>query len=147
MSDAALHWDDDVYAGDVALEGADLVREEGLRTAVLLSLFSDRRAEPGDIPEGEDPRGCWTDAIAENGDRYGSRLWLLGRSKQTPDVAVRAEEYTREALAWFVEDGVADRVDASSEWVARGCLRIEPMLIRGGAVRFREAFYIAIQGA
>ena len=145
MTDAALHWDDAVYAGDVGLSGADLVREEGLRTAVIVSLFSDRRAEPGDIPEGEDPRGWWGDAIAEDDDRIGSRLWLLGRSKQTPDVPVRAEEYAREALAWFVEDGIADRVDVSAEWAGQGRLCITPVISGGGGV-FEEAFLVSVTG-
>ena len=143
--DAALAWDPEFYAADVAVSGADLVREAGLRTAVIISLFTDRRAEPGDIPDGEDPRGWWGDALTDD-DRIGSRLWLLGRSKQTADVPVLAEEYTREALEWFVEDGIADRVDASAEWVTRGCLRLVPELARGGATLYREAFELSLQG-
>ena len=146
MSDAALHWDNDVYAGDVGLAGADLVREDGLRTAVLVSLFTDRRAEPGDVPEGEDPRGWWGDAIGEGGDRIGSRLWLLRRSKQTPDVPVLAEGYVREALEWMAEDGVADQTDVSAQWVRQGLLGLDLTISRGGATRFREAFEIAIAG-
>ena len=53
--------------------------ERGLRSAVLISLFTDRRAEPGDVPEGEDPRGWWADVLGEEGDRIGSRLWLIDR--------------------------------------------------------------------
>ena len=146
MSDAALRWNDDAYAGDIALEGADLVRETGLRTAVLLSLFTDRRAESGDIPESEDPRGWWADTIDAGDDRIGSRLWLLGRSKQTTHVPVLAEEYVREALEWFVEDGIADRVDVSATWAGPGRLCIEPAIVRGGQTRFREAFLMAVRG-
>ena len=83
MTDIALHWNDDVYAGDIAVFGADLELDEGLRSAILLSLFSDARAQPGDVAEDEDPRGYWGDALTE-GDRFGSRLWLLERSKQPP---------------------------------------------------------------
>ena len=146
MTDVAVIWDGDAYEGDVRLDGADLEREDGLRTAVILSLFSDARALSGDIPEDEDPRGVWTDALGTDGDRYGSRLWLLQRSKQTSDVPVLAVEYAREALEWMVEDGVADRVEVSAEWARRGWLRIAPAISRGGITRFREAFTVSIQG-
>ena len=146
MTDVAVIWDDDAYQGDVRLDGADLESDAGLRTAVVLSLFSNARARSGDIPEGEDPQGVWTDALDDDGDRYGSRLWLLERSKQTPDVPVLAEEYAREALEWMFGDGVADRVDVSAEWVSRGRLRVVPVVSRGGVTRFREAFTVSIQG-
>ena len=146
MTDAALAWDDDVYAGDLGVAGADLARDRGLRTAVLISLFTDRRAEPGDVPDDEDPRGWWGDALDADGDRIGSRLWLLGRSKQTADVPVRAEEYVRESLAWMLGDGTADRVDVSAEWAGRGLLCVTPDISRGGVTRFREAFVVSIQG-
>ena len=145
MSDAALQWSPEGYRADVSVDGADLAREDGLRTAVIVSLFTDARAQPGDIPEGDDPRGYWGDALGE-GDRTGSRLWLLDRSKQTTDVPVRAEAYASEALQWMIEDGVADRVEVSAEWAGRGRLRIAPEIARGGETTYREAFLVSVEG-
>lgn len=102
---------------DLALLGSDLATDAGLRAAVVISLFTDRRAEPGDIlPTGSDRRGWWADAYADvSGDRIGSRLWLLGREKTLLAVAQRAEQYSKEALQWLVDDGIARSVTATAE--------------------------------
>ncbi len=119
--DLALGWSNTSGDGDVALvanlagEATDLSSDRGLMTAVVLSLFTDRRAEPDDVPPSGDPndrRGWWGDQFAEvEGDRIGSRLWLLDRAKRTNETALRAKEYSREALAWMLEDRVVTRVD------------------------------------
>lgn len=117
MSDIALEWDPAQAAADLVIEANDLKTDAGIRTAVLLSVFLDRRAEEGDVlPEGQtDRRGWWADEF--NPDRIGSRLWLLERSKETPDVLARAVQYTREALQWLVDDLVAERVDVVAEYL------------------------------
>src|SRR5262245_49969605 len=102
-ADIALQWGGgfaDTYIAD-----DDLALDEGLRTAVILSLYTERRAEPDDdIPSGDgDRRGWWADEFAPvAADRMGSRLWLLDRSAQRSDLARRAEEYIREGLAWML---------------------------------------------
>lgn len=83
---------------------------------MLLSLFTDRRVPAEEPPAGEvDRRGWWGDTLAADGDRIGSRLWLLGRESRRPDIVRRAEEYAREALVWLLDDGVAVRVDVAAE--------------------------------
>lgn len=98
---------------DYALEKLGLSEDDGLDTAVVISLFTDRRAEPGDvIPDGtDDVRGTWLDSFpVQEGDLMGSRLWLLDREKQLPEVMAKAKEYCEEALQWMVDDGVARSV-------------------------------------
>lgn len=115
MSDLALQWDDESQSADLAIEVNDLVREEGLRTAVMLSLFLDRQAEKGDaLPRGEtDRRGWWADAFpVVDGDHIGSRLWLLARETVSETTRRRAEQYALEALQWLIDDKVAETVQA-----------------------------------
>jgi len=111
-------------SGDLALSSGDLATEDGLRTAVAISLFTDRRAGADELPEGEsDSRGWWGDGLAGEGEGLtGSKLWLIAREKQTEAVRQRAEEYAREALAWLVEDGHAEAVSVSASWQDRGVL-------------------------
>jgi len=111
-------------SGDLALSCCDLAKEDGLRTAVTISLFTDRRADANELPEGEsDPRGWWGDGLADEGEGpIGSKLWLIAREKQTETVRQRAEEYAREALVWLVEDGHAEAVSISASWLERGVL-------------------------
>lgn len=139
--DITLDWLD--QALDVALIDGDLATDDGLRTAVALSLLCDRRAEPDDIiPDGTDNRrGWWADAIAdEDGDRWGSRLWLLGREKELPEVRRRAEAYAYEALAWLLEDGVATEIDVTAETLGRDVLWLKVIIKRGDGSRIADRY-------
>lgn len=112
---------------DYAQDGLGLIEDDGLETAVLISLFTDRLANDDDeIPDGSgDRRGWWADALNDDStDKIGSRLWLLSREKQLPTVLVRAREYALEALQWMVADGVAQSVDVDASNPRDGILAL-----------------------
>lgn len=142
MSDLRTVWRD--QGGDWTLQGPALEEDGGLETAVVLSLFTDRLADDGQAPQAQ-RRGWWGDASADlPGDMVGSRLWLLAREKQTPQVLARAEQYSREALLWLVDDGVATSVDVVAQWLASGLLALEVTIKRSAApvAQYRfEAFW------
>ncbi len=83
---------------------------EPLIRAVVISLFTWRRAEPDDRTDS--PMGWWGDTwpTVQN-DRYGSRLWLLRREKLTNQLINQIRNYITEALNWMIDDGVAKRID------------------------------------
>lgn len=103
------------WPGRLRHGGGDLVAENTLRTAVILSLFLDRRADDDDVlPNGSnDRRGWWADTVAPmteygiggglaSGDRIGSRLWLLSREKQLAGVLDRHDTMPRRPLpGWW----------------------------------------------
>lgn len=134
-------------SSDWLLAPPQLDIDEGLQTALLLSLFTDRRAEDDDVlPDNSGSRrGWWGDSFADvPGDRFGSRLWLLYREKQLPAVLQRARQYAREALRWLLEDGVASQVEVDAEFPRAGVLAIAVTVYRpaGDARRFRfESFW------
>lgn len=113
MSDIRLVYDNDFGAMDLAIENDDVASDAGLETAVLISLFSDRRASEEDVVlDPEEKRGWWADQFSEvSGDQIGSRLWQLDRALLTPDVEVQTEVKVREALAWMIEDEIAASID------------------------------------
>ena len=119
MTDLALAWDPNLGEADLFLQGFDLATDDGLRTAVIISLFTDRRARDDDtLPDpGGDRRGWWADSVAPAvvGDELGSRLWLLEREKRSPAVIERVRTYSAEALAWLREDGVGQDVIVTAE--------------------------------
>jgi phage gp46-like protein len=94
---------------DLTVEGGDLLGDDGTQTAVTVSLFTDRVAKPDDsLPEyfpgrAGDRRGWWGDLLEVAGrvNPIGSRLWLLFREKELPEVVSRAKEYADESLAWI----------------------------------------------
>ena len=101
-----------------------LTDDNDLETSVLLSLFTNRTALPGDvIPDNGTIRGWWADTYRTY--PLGSRLWLLWREKQTETTRRRAEEYSRESLQWMVASGVARAAETSAAWIRRGWLELE----------------------
>lgn len=114
--DLKLIWDSELVAGDLGIMNGDLISDEALETAVLISIFTDRRAANDDpLPDSNniDKRGWWGDLVAFDieGDEIGSKLWLLSREKTTLETIKKTKQYLDDALAWLVEDGVAVRVD------------------------------------
>lgn len=86
----------------IILEGT--VPEDSVAALVLISLFTDARAEESDtVPDGTtDKRGWPGDSFYDA--PWGSKLWLLYREKLTTDVMNRAIKYAQDALAWMTVD-------------------------------------------
>ncbi|MDI9240731.1 phage GP46 family protein [Lysobacter sp. LF1] len=143
MADIALRFES-ARSGDLAMDGRDLARDDGLETAALLSLFTDRRATVEQLPTGfdlRDLRGWWGDSVAEvTGDQFGSLLWTLAREKQTTETLAKARGYVEQALAWMVEDRVTGQVSVATQYVARGVMRIDVEIERPQGVRIQYRF-------
>ena len=147
----------DVAGPDCGMEAGDLVAEDSLRTAVILSLFLDRRANDDDIlpNDSDDRRGWWADTVAPmtdygigggsaSGDHIGSRLWLLSREKQLAGVLERARHYAEEALTWLVEDGVATAVQVTATNPRQGWLVLEVTVTLSDTSEYRETFRLSL---
>jgi phage gp46-like protein len=117
------------YTLEAPMERGLLAPDGGLRRAIVISLFSDARAQADDIlPDGSglfgNRRGWWGDVVppdqAPAGADWitGSRLWLLSREKQTAETARRAQGYASEALQWLIRGGWATRVEVDAAWAA-----------------------------
>ena len=107
---------------------------EPLVRAVLISLFTWRRAQPADVLPAGDRFGWWGDSFAAvPGDRIGSRLWLLSRAKLLPETAAQAKEYARESLQWLLDDGVAAKVEVEAERQGLSTLVLACRIYKSGA--------------
>jgi phage gp46-like protein len=152
MTDVALVWNADEGSADFALAGGGLLLEEGLRTAVIVSLMTDGLARADDdladggVPDG-DRRGWWGDVpvTGQTARSIGSRLWLLRRAKATEGTRLRALTMAREALAWLVTDGVAERVDVTGRWGGNppDRLFLTVTITRGGAASIYDLQWTA----
>lgn len=117
-----------------------------LASAVVISLFTDKRAPEGWRPDVVDRRGWWGDAIAPAGEtpeETGSHLWLLQNEAATEDVAHLARVYGEEALAWMIRDQVAARVVVTSGLIdmpTRGVWLAVAIFGRDGALRYSQRF-------
>lgn len=113
---------------DLEVRSGDLVMDRGLATAVVVSLWTDRRAGEDDgLGIDDDPRGYWAD---REGDRWGSRLWLLDRALKNDDTLRRAEDYALEGLDWLKSAGIAQDVKVQAAWNPRGWLLLTIRITR-----------------
>ena len=106
--------------------GAPLSAQElsPLQRAVVISLFTWRRAESTDIWDGE-AFGWWGDTVPRvPDDRIGSKLYQLLRRKITADILPEAQEMCEQALRWLVDDGLAESVAATCERTDTGELTV-----------------------
>src|SRR5690606_7684743 len=96
--------------GHVALDGS---RE----TLVFVSMFTDGRAAEDDGIRAK--RGWWGNVDAER--TIGSRIWIDEQSSTGVTALRRIRTSAMSALAWMVEDGLAQSVDVtvtrSGQWV------------------------------
>ena len=115
---------------DLVIENGDLKADNGLQTAALISVFSDKRLKFEELPVGEsDRKGWWADLISEPvGDEIGSRLWTLARKpgKLINIAIVEMEAILKEAFTWMLLDGVAASVNVTAEIIS-------PREVKGGA--------------
>lgn len=117
MTDIALRFSAATQRADLAVQGGGLAMDDGLMTAIVISLFTDARARPDDVlpQDGADPRGWWGDVGNDDpNDVTGSRLWLLVREKLLPATALKARDICREALAWLLAIGVVRALDVET---------------------------------
>jgi len=104
---------------------------DSLARAVILSLFTWRRAEPDDVQPGESRLGWCGDTLAPVvGDKFGSRLWLLARENVTQRTMQRAKEYATEALQWLIDDGACASIDVTAERFGRNGIAMKVILYR-----------------
>jgi phage gp46-like protein len=118
-------------------EDGDIRTDEFFDTAILYSLFGERRAAPDEVVDPERRRG-WigNDSDFEN----GSKLWLLYQARLTRDTLNRVEDEASKALQWLVDDGYAVAIEDVSATVNNGQVLLG-LTIRRSRDRIVRRFY------
>ncbi|MGU5699474.1 phage GP46 family protein [Aeromonas allosaccharophila] len=106
----AIIWNNETGRGDIEITSAGLRQDDGLETLVLQVLFTDARADDSDVlPDGTgDKRGWIGDTFADQ--PWGSKLWLLDRSKLNTDVRNKAVTYAQTALDAHLKPDYASKI-------------------------------------
>lgn len=104
---------------DMIIEDGDLKPDNGLETAALISVFSDKRVTLEELPPGEfDRRGWWADLISDPiEDEIGSKLWRLETAKINNETAVELESVLIEAFQWMLDNGLASKLIVNAQRV------------------------------
>ncbi len=136
--DLALAFDPLTSAADLVIEKGGLRMDGGLTTAVMISLFTDRRADADDpidpLASDGDRRGWAGDLLEDEGERTGSRLWLLARAKLTEETRSLVELYVAECLDWVTRYGVGDRVEVTATVLPPQTIPVTIAIYRGDQV-------------
>lgn len=106
IKDAAIIWVN--HAGDITVNGEDLLIDESLTNFVIISLFTDRAVDPIELTDGQANRGWFGDSFSDS--TWGSRLWLLSREKSLQSVLDDAEDYAYEALEWMRKEALVSEI-------------------------------------
>jgi len=111
---------DEFGAFDLTIVDGDFESVEGFDTALNLSLLTDARAPENRVAIPENRRGWLGDLNSPVVDRkLGSLNWLLNQRRLTQDTLNDAVSINRDALNWFVEDGIAKTIEVTGEIVPR----------------------------
>ena len=104
--------------GKIQLDFKADSKQDNLISAVIISLFTDARANDEEFKEVQDwelsKRGYWADQL--DGVKTGSKLWLLKRAPRDQDTLEKAKSYTKESLNWLLEDGLAESLEVVSNY-------------------------------
>ena len=104
--------------GKIQLDFKADSKQDKLISAVIISIFTDARANDEEFKEVQDwelsKRGYWADQL--DGVKTGSKLWLLKRAPRDQDTLERAKSYTKEALSWLIEDDLAESLEVETSY-------------------------------
>lgn len=129
MGDIRIVFDNLTGTGDFAMDGPGLATGQELETAILISLFTDAAADPGDAVLDADPRGWWADTYLAledptltpiAGDRTGSKLWQVFNMPRTQDTLNWMGDQILKALDWMKVDGIAQDIEAAPQFTSNG---------------------------
>jgi phage gp46-like protein len=114
FTDVAIQRDaEGVYDLVLDLENRDIATTGGFETALMCSLFSDRRAYADEVAEPFKRRG-WIGNLVSSvpADNYGSGLWLYEQRRMSADVQASLRMEVIQSLDWMVDERLVVSVDA-----------------------------------
>ena len=104
---------------DIDFENGDFKQTEGLDTAIILSLLTDKRASESEVSEPSLCRGWLGNELNETpGYEMGSKLWLLDQAVVNDNSINNAEDYATDGLSWLIDDQLTlnNTVEATSDF-------------------------------
>jgi phage gp46-like protein len=99
--DAVLTDDFDMQIGP----DGDILTDDFFDTALLMSLFCERRATADEMPQSELRRG-WIGNEETPDFEIGSKLWLYEQARATLTTFRGIETVVLNGLQWFIDDGL-----------------------------------------
>lgn len=126
---------------DIAFDNGDLKSTEGFTSALLMSIFCERRATPSEVATPEKRRGWWGNSFLGFTDfEIGSKLWLLSQARADQVSLNNSITYANNALDWLIEDKYIDKVNVSAEYDEQNRLLLAIQLLIGQDIVLNKGF-------
>jgi phage gp46-like protein len=109
MTDAALTSDYDIQFDATG----ELLTADSLDTAIVMSLFCERRASASEVPESHRRRG-WIGNEVTPGFEIGSKLWLYEQARVTRSILLGVQSAVLNGLAWMIADDISIAHEATA---------------------------------
>ena len=123
--DALLNNDAGYYDFSLDDDG-DIKTVDFFDTAILYSLFGERRASADEVVDAQRRRGWIGNGDFEN----GSKLWLYSQARLTRDTMNSVQDEAKKSLDWMVEDGLAVSIDDPTVTLSGRRLLLEVIIRR-----------------
>lgn len=122
MADLKLVQDPETGFYDLVLgANGDLETVESFDTSLVVSLFSDQRADASEVSLPQFRRGWWGDTVQTDLNlKIGSKLWLLEQARMTNVILNKCANYARLSLDWLVTNQYSIKVDTRATFIANG---------------------------
>lgn len=123
-TDAVLAINDLTGTIDFAVDSSgDILTEDFFDTAILMSIFAERRAIASEMPESRRRRG-WIGNESTPDFEIGSKLWLYEQERLTRSVLNGIETVVQEGLSWLVDDLIANSTSVTAS-IGNPSIRLE----------------------
>lgn len=127
------------YDIDVNLDG-DFVSEDAFDTSILVSLFTDARANSSEVAESHRRRG-WAGNLLTPGIEMGGKIWLWFQSRLQDRDAEGLDDAVNDSMAWFKDDGWTEVAPkAISTITGRDAAKTELVITRPDSVIEKRFF-------
>jgi phage gp46-like protein len=137
--DAVLSHDDETGLFDFQLdELGGILTDDFLDTAILYSIYGERRADVSEVTESHLRRGSINNEFRDY--ENGSKLWLYEQARLTRTVLNNIEFETRTALQWLVDDGLASAITEVVATVQSGRVLLNVIILRINSRIYKKSF-------
>lgn len=119
MRDILLEKIGDNY--DISFEDGDFKSTEGLESAIIISLFTDKRASESEVSEPSLRRGWVGNELNEDSTyNIGSKLWLVSQARANQKSLNDSISFAKESLQWMIDDQIAKDITVTGELLIQG---------------------------
>lgn len=107
---------------DIDFENGDFALTDGLDTAILLSIFAEKRATRSQVEDPLKRRGHFSNEFASvEGYQVGSTQWLFTEQAENSESnTTQLENSIKDGLRWFVDDKICKKINVNANQKSNG---------------------------